>query len=215
MNAHNSLLDNFSSMHDEFSSSNNRMIRSINTIFDNEFKDLEESLDYFNGEYLIIDKRELKVLIEGFKERLLKNKVAHIQNYQKLFTKEVELLKITMCNFFEKKLVKGDNSKKKMSVEIKKIVDKMCDLNILGFEEELDEVVYQFKVDFECKYVRDEYCKDDFNKVIRSFEHSLFEELRGLVLNSLTEKQEIVSRHARDAYDIIEGYRNKGIRKAS
>jgi len=215
MNAHSSLLDNFSSMHDEFSSSNNRMIRSINAIFDNEFKDLEDSLDYFNGEYLVIDKRELKVLIAEFKEKLLNDKVAHIKNYQKSFSKEVELLKFTMCNFFEKKLVKGDNSKKKMSSEIKKIVDKMCDLNILGFEEELDEDVYNFKINFESKYIRDEYCKDDFNKVIRSFEHSLFEELRGLVLNSLTEKQEIVSRHARDAYDIIDGYRNKGIRRAS
>ena len=59
MNAHDSLLDNVASMHEEFSSSNNRMKRAIDEIFASEFKDLEDSLDYFNCEYLVVDKRKL------------------------------------------------------------------------------------------------------------------------------------------------------------
>ena len=209
MNAHDSLLDNFSSMHEEFSSSNNRMIRSMNSIFDNEFSDLENSLDYFNGEYLVIDKRDLVVLLADLKKKLLEDKIAHVTKYQKSFAKEVDLLKMTMCNFFEKKLAKGDNAKKKMSSEIKEAFDKMSDLNLLGFEEELNDIIYNFKVDFECSYIRDEYCKDDFNKIIRTFEHSLFERLSSLNASALIDKQDIERRYAIKAFDIIEGYRNK------
>ena len=49
MNAHDSLLDNFSSMHEEFSSSNNRMKRGIDEIFDLEFKDVTLDPKYKNS----------------------------------------------------------------------------------------------------------------------------------------------------------------------
>ena len=68
MNAHDSLLDNFANMQEEFNSSNNRMLRAVNSIFDNEFKDLEGSLNYFNGEYVVIDKRNLSVVKKKLKE---------------------------------------------------------------------------------------------------------------------------------------------------
>lgn len=207
MNAHNSLLDNFSNMHDEFNSSNNRMLRSLDEILNSEMRDLEESLDYFNGEYLVVDKRVLSSLISDLKQKLEEVKVAHVLKYQKTFEREVGILKQMMCNFFEQKLVKGDNSKKKMSCGVKKIVDKMCDFNFIGFEEELDNEIYNFKVNFEMKYTNDEYCKDDFNKIMRSFEHSLFEHFRSTIANSVIDKQEIISRHTMKGYDILQSYR--------
>ena len=74
MNAQVSLQENFSSMHDEFSSSNNRMKRAIDEIFASEFKDLEDSLDYFNCEYLVVDKRKLTVIINEFKQKMMNDK---------------------------------------------------------------------------------------------------------------------------------------------
>ena len=67
-----------------------------------------------------------------------------------------------MCNFFEKKLAKGDNAKKKMSSEIKEVFDKMSDLNLLGFEEELNDIIYNFKVAFECNYTTFNISKTHF-----------------------------------------------------
>ena len=209
MNAHDSLLDNFSSMQDEFNSSNNRSTRAIDSIFEREIKDLEESLDYFNCEYLVVDKRKLKEIIKSFSEKITEAKKEHIINCQRNFDKEVCFLKQSMCKFFELKLSKGDNAKKKISCEVKKVFDKMCDFNFIGFEEELDTIIYNFKVNFEMGFIRDEYCKDDFNKIIRSFEHSLIENLRSQTANAVTDKQEIFSRYATKGYDILEGYKNK------
>lgn len=207
MNAHDSLLDNVASMHEEFSSSNNRMKRAIDEIFASEFKDLEDSLDYFNCEYLVVDKRKLTVIINEFKQKMMNEKIAHVLKYQSVFDKEVEVLKQSMCNFFEKKLIKGDNVKKKMSCSVKDTIDRMCDFNFIGFEEILDTDIYNFKVEFEMRYIHDEYCKDDFNKIIRAFEHSLFENLRSKIAVAVIDKQEIVSRHTMKGYDILNSFK--------
>lgn len=209
MNAHDSLLDNFSGMQDEFNSSNNRFNRAIDKVFKEEFKDLRESLDYFNGEYLVIDKRDLKEILDKLEKQINDTKVAHVLNCQRNFNREVNYLKQHMCNFFEQKLVKGDNQKRKISCEVKKVFDKMCDFNFIGLEEELDSDIYNFKVNFEMNYIRDEYCKDDFNKIIRSSQHSLLDKLRSRVADSVREKQEIFSQNVTKAYNIIDGYRKK------
>ena len=104
MNAHNSLLDNFSNMHDEFNSSNNRAIRRIDELLNGEFNDLIESLNYFNCEYLVIDKRVLEGILRDLKKNIMDVKVAHVSKYQKNFGREIEVLKQSMCNFFELKL---------------------------------------------------------------------------------------------------------------
>lgn len=208
MNARDSLLDNFSSMHEEFNSSNNRIVRSVNDLFSDELKDLEDSLNYFNGEYLVVDKRKLKNILEELSKKLIETEGAHMMACKRNFDKEVEGLKQSMCNFFEQKLVKGEQNKKKICVGVKKVFDKMCDFNFIAFEEELDTVIYNFKVDFEMKYIHDEYCKDDFNKIVRSFEHELFEKLRSKSASFVMDKQEIFSRHVMKGYEIIENYRN-------
>ena len=59
------------------------------------------------------------------------------------------------------------------------------------------------------RYISDEYCKDDFNKIVRSFEHSLFEKLREEIAHSVMEKQEVVSRHTSEGYEIVDSYRAK------
>jgi hypothetical protein len=207
MNAHNSLLEHFSCMHDEFNSSNNRMKRAIDEIFEKEIQSLRDSLDYFNYEYLVVDKRKLDIIIDELEKNLKNDKIAHVSIYESSFNREAASLKQSMCSFFELKLTKGDNVKKKMSAGVKKIFDRMCDFNFLGFEEKLDNIIYNFKVDFEMKYIKDEYCKDDFNKIIRSFEHSLLESLRSVVANSGLDKQEIVSRHTMKGYEILDAYR--------
>lgn len=207
MNAHNSLLDNFSSMQDEFNSSNNRMIRDIGDIFVNELKDLLESLNYFNGEYLVIDQRKLIEKIKIFEANIVSWKLAHVAEFQQNFTKEVEVLKQIMCCFFEKKLIKVDCKKIKMNGEIKKIIDRICDFNMFCFEDGLKEKIYNFKSDFERENIHDEYCDDDFRRIIKSFEHSLLEKLRSRVANSMLDKQEIVSRHISKGYEIIDMFK--------
>lgn len=209
MNAHESLLDNFSGMQDEFNSSNNRSERAFAEIFIREGHDLEESLTYFNCEYLAVDKRKLIKLVKGLEERLNETEVAHMTKYQTNFEKKSGVLKQCMCNFFDLKVCKGDNVKKKISCEVKKVFDNMCDFNFIGLEEDLNTEIYNFKVNFENEYVRDEYCKDDFNKIISSFEHSLIENLRSQAAESLKDKQEIFSRSVSNAYKIIDGFRNK------
>jgi len=209
MNAHDSLLDNFSNMHDELNSSNNRMSRMIVEIFYNEIKDLESSLDYFNGEYLLVDKRNLRLLVDKFRKHLIEIEFAHFERYKKNFSKEVDFLRPTMCNFFDKKMNKDGCDKKKMSSGIKKVVGKMCDFNFIGFEEELNNPIYDFKVNFEINFIRDENCKDDFNKIIRSFEHSLLDKLRSEIAYSAAEKQEIVSRYAAKGNEIVRAFKTK------
>ena len=208
MNAHNSLLDNFSSMQAEFNSSNNRALRAIASIFAEDLTDLENSLDYFNGEYLVIDKRNLMTMLNGFKQSLSNCNDAHDTRCKLNFNRESEHLKQSLCNFFEKKLSKGDNSKKTICGEVKNIFDTMCDYNFIGLEELLDSEIYNFKVKFETNYINDEYCKDDFNKILRSFEHSLFDRLRSKFASSVVEKQEIFSRHTLKAYEILDLYKN-------
>lgn len=208
MNAENSLLDNFSRMKEEFSSSNNRMNRDINKLFENSLNDLESSLEYFNDEYEILSSAKLNEICNEFKKKINDIKVTHESKYLKRFNKEVELLRMSMGNFFKNKLIKGDNTKKKMSSEVKSIVDKICDYDVLGLEEDIDNFVYNFKVDFEMKYINNEYCKDDFNKVIRSFEHCLVSDVRNEVVSSIGEKQDIVSRYALSAYTIVDHYRS-------
>ena len=207
MDAHDSLLDNFSSMQEEFNSSNNRALRDVDDVFENEFKDLEDSLDYFNCEYLVLDKRKLKEVVKEFEESLIFLKKEHEEKYKRNFKKEEDSLKQALCNFFDVKLSKGDSTKKTICGEVKKIFDKMCDFNFIGLEEVLDTEIYNFKVKFESSNVRDEYCKDDFNKIIRSFEHSLLDNLRSKTAYSVVEKQEIFSRHIFKAYEILDCYK--------
>lgn len=208
MNAHSNLLDNFSRMKEEFSSSNNRMNRDVSKIFENSLSDLTSSLEYFNDEYEILSVSKLNEICNEFEKKINEIKVAHESKYLKKFDKEVELLRLSMGNFFKNKLVKGDNSKKKMSCEVKNIVDKICDYDILSLEEEIDNFVYNFKIDFEMKYINNEYCKDDFNKILRSFEHCLVSDVRSEVVSSIGEKQDIVSRYALSAYNIVDHYRS-------
>ena len=209
MKAHDSLLDNFSGMQDEFNSSNNRSFRAVDSIFEREIKDLKESLDYFNAEYLVIDKRNLEQLLKDFETKLNEIKVAHVTKYQTCHEKSSNVLKQSLCNFFDLKLAKGDNVKKKISCEVKKIFDSMCDFNFIGMEEDLDTEIYNFKVNFEMEYVRDEYSKEDFNKIIRSFEHCLVDNLRSVIASLVIEKQEIFSRNVGKAYQIIDGFKKK------
>lgn len=206
MNAHNSLLDNFSNMQEEFNSSNNRMIRDIGDIFSNELKDLEESLDYFNGEYLVIDKRILVEKLKELKQKIAEVEVAHVSRFQGKFGKELEMLKQMMCNFFELKLEKGECMKKKVNCEIKKVVDRLCDFDVLVLEGELNNVIYEFKSNFERGYIRDEYCDDDFNRIIKSFEHEMFDKLRSRAAQAMLDKQEIIGRHISKGYEIIDLY---------
>ena len=131
----------------------------------------------------------------------------HISKYIKVFNKEKELLKLEMCSFFKNKLVKGDNAKKKMSCSIKKSLDRMCDFNVMNLEENINSLVYDFKKNFEYNHINNEHCKDDFNKVVRTFKHSLVEEIRDLLVNSCGETQNIVSRYADKGYTIINHYR--------
>ena len=208
MNVHNSLLDNFSSMQAEFNSSNNRALRAIEIIFDEEFGDLENSLDYFNGEYLVVDKRKLVAMMAEFRRSLAGCNEAHDERCKINFNRESEHLKQTLCNFFEKKLVKGNGTKKTICSEVKDTFDRMGDYNFIGLEELLDTVIYNFKVKFETDYINDEYCKDDFNKILRSFEHSLFDRLRSKFSLSVAEKQEIFSRYVLKAYEILDLYKN-------
>lgn len=207
MNAQNSLLDNFSNMHDEFNSSNNLMTRGLDEIFVTSVSDLRDSLDYFNGEYLVLDKRILNTLMDGLKKNLLDSKIAHVLKYIDNFSKEANILRQTMCNFFILKLAKGDNTKKKMSSGVKKIIDRMCDFNFIEFEERIRGIIYQFKIAFENEYVRDEYCKDDFNKIVRSMEHSLIDDLRSKVAESIIAIQEIISRYTTRGYEIIDAFK--------
>lgn len=207
MNAQNSLLDNFSNMHEEFNSSNNLMTRGFDEIFGMAISDFKDSLDYFNGEYLVLDKRILNTLIDGLKKNLLDSKIAHVLKYLDNFNKEVIILKQAMCNFFILKLAKGDNTKKKMSSGVKKIIDRMCDFNFIEFEEKIRGIIYQFKITFENGYIRDEYCKDDFNKITRAMEHSLIDDLRSKVAESIIAIQEIISRYTTKGYEIIDAFK--------
>ena len=206
MNAHNSLLDIFSSMQEEFNSSNNRMVRDIGDIFSNELKDLEESLDYFNCEYLVIDKRKLVEIMNALQQKMEEIEVAHVSRFQVKFDKELEMLKQMMCNFFESKLEKGECMKKKVNCEIKKVVDRLCDFDVLGLEGELNNLIYDFKSGFERAYVRDEYCDDDFNRIVKSFAHELVDDLRSRAAQGMLDKQEIVGRHISKGYEVLELY---------
>lgn len=207
MNANDSLLNNFLSMREEFSSSNNRILRDIDRLFDVNLSDFLASLNYFNEEYVIIDIRDLDKEFSGLKESLENAKAAHVSKFKRCFDREEIILEQNMCGFFKNKLLKGDGCKRKMSCDIKKSLDKMCDFNVMGLEEEIDNIIYGFKVDFEMKYISNEYCKDDFNKIVRTFKHSLVNEIRDLVVNSVGEMQDIVSRYANKSYEIIDHYR--------
>lgn len=205
MKGQNGLLDNFSNMKDEFNSSNNRIMREIDDIFDNELNDFKESIILFNDEYSLMSSKEIDEIINKVRDKILNLKVTHASRYNDKFNRELNLLEKQMCNFFNNKLVKND-CKKKMSHEIKDIVDKLCDFGMLSFDEDIGEEMYNFKVNFEMNYIRDEYSKDDLNKIIRSSKHCLVEKLRDHMLSSVNEKQEIVSRYASIAYEIVEHY---------
>ena len=212
MNARDSLLGNFSSMHDEFSSSNNRTIRNVDGLFENNLNDFLSSLIYFNDEYVVVDIRELNTMFDGLKEELDNIKAAHVLKYNKKFVKEEMILEQVMCSFFENKLIKGEECKRKMSSDIKKSLDKMCDFDIMALEEEVDSTIYNFKVSFEMKYITNEYCKDDFNKIVRTFKHSLVGDIRDMLISSVGEMQDIVSRYATKSYDIVDHYREMNLK---
>lgn len=205
--AHNSLLENFTSMQEEFSSSNNREIRDVYRLFDNNLDDLLSSLKYFNNEYVVIDVRELDKLFNKLRDKLKEVWTAHVSMYTDNFDKVKDLLKQELCSFFKEKLAKGDSCKRKMSCYIKRSLDKMCDFNLVALEEELDNAIYNFKVDFEMKYLNDEYCKDDFNKIIRAFKHTLMLQIREETIRAVGDVQDIVSRYADKGYQIVDHYR--------
>lgn len=202
-----SLLDNFSNMQEEFNSSNNRTLRDVDKIFDKNIKDLLSSLQYFNDEYVVIDIRKLDKEFEELKNKLNSAKENHSEKYVKKFSKEKELLNHTMYNFFKDKLLKGSEIKRKMSADIKHSLDRICDFDIMSIDEEIDNIVYNFKVDFEMKYINNEYSKDDFNKIMRSFKHSLIGEIRDMLISSIGELQDIVSRYATKSYEIVDHYK--------
>lgn len=207
MKAHDGLLDIFSNMKDEFISSNNRIMREIDEVFECELKDLCSSLKIFNDEYELFSKNELSEEINNISGKIMNLKITHAAKYKERFDRELDLLEKQMCNFFNNKLIKGDECKKKMSNEIKDIVDKICDFGMLSFDEDISDEMYNFKVKLETNYVNSEYSKDDLNKIIRSSKHCLQQKLRDHVLNSINEKQEIVSRYASKAYEIVDHYR--------
>lgn len=201
------LLNNFKSMQEEFISSNNRTIRGVEKLFDSNLDYFLSSLYSFNDEYVVIDIRELKDVFEKLKNELNEVKTAHTSKYLKKFNNEKELLNNRMCSFFKDKINKGSNCKRKISSDIKQSLDKMCDFDIMGLEEDVDNVVYNFKVAFENKYINNEYCKDDFNKIVRSFKHSMIEESRDLFVCSTGELQNIVSRCIDKSYNIVDHYK--------
>lgn len=207
MNAQSSLLANFTSMQEEFSSSNNRALREVKRVFESNLDDLLSSLKYFNDEYVVVDIRDLVKEFDVLKNRLKEIWNKHAANYTKKFEKEKNLLKQEMCSFFKEKYVKGQECKRKMSCYIKNSIDKMCDFNIFSLEEELDNAVYDFKVDFEMKHIDGEYCKDDFNKIMRTFKHTLICEIRDKAVSTVSYLQDIVSRYAEKGYQIIDHYK--------
>lgn len=209
MNARDNLLDNFSNMKDEFSSSNNRIIRDVNNIFTSEYNDFSRSMKFFGDEYDDVNIEILKEQVGILTSCVNKIRVTHVNEHIKTFEKELGVLEKQMCNFFYGKLSKGKDCKKKLSAEIKHTFDKMCDVKIMELEENIRDAVYEFKVEFENKYINDEYSKDDFNKIVRSIEHSLVQRLRDKLIESISEKQEIVSRYASKAYEIIDRYNEK------
>lgn len=207
MKAHDSLLDLFSNMKDEFVSSNNRIMREIDEVFECELRDLSSSLRIFNDEYGLFSGHQLKEEIKKISDMITNLKITHASKYNERFNRDLDLLEKQMCNFFNNKLIKGEECKKKMSNEIKDTVDKICDFGMLSFDEDIADEMYNFKVRLESSYVNSEYSKDDLNKIIRSSKHCLQQKLRDHMLNSINEKQEIVSRYASKAYDILEHYR--------
>lgn len=207
MNARDSLLELYSNMVDEFNSSNNRVIRDVDSCFSDNLNDLTKGMLILNSEYKLIDFKEMKDLLSEFKKQVNEIKVKHISNYENSFQKELPNLKNSMFNFFKNKLVKEKDDKRKMSKDIKGIMEKMCDYNLLELDEILDNFVYDFKVNFEMKYVHSEYSRDDFNKIIRAFNHSLMQSVRECLVNSTIEKQEIVSRYASKSYSIVDHYK--------
>lgn len=209
MNARGNLLDNFSNMKAEFDSSNNRIIRDVYSIFTNEFNDFSRGMKFFSDEYSDMDVDTLKEQIGILTKNVNDIKVGHVNKHIEMFNKELVVLEREMYNFFCAKLDKGDNCKKKLSAEIKHTFDKMCDVKIMELEENIRKAVYNFKIGFENDYISDEYSKDDFNKLVRSFEHSLVEHLRDKLIESIKEKQNIVSRYALNAYEIINRYHEK------
>ena len=205
--AHNNLLSNFISMQEEFNSSNNRAIREVSKLIDNNLEDFLSSLKYLNDEYVVIDVRDLEQEFESLKSELKDVWNIHVLKYCKNFNKEKKLLKQELCSFFKEKLLKGSECKRKMSCYIKRSLDKMCDFNVVSLEEEIDNVIYNFKVNFEYKYLHDEYCKDDFNKIVRTFKHMLMSEIRDKTISTVSDFQDIVSRYADKGYEITDHYR--------
>jgi len=207
MKAHKGLLDLFSNMKDEFVSSNNRIMREIDEIFECELKDLASSLRMFNDEYNLFSDKELEKEIEDISEKVMKLKSTHSSKYSEKFKRELDELVKQMYNFFNNKLIKGENSRKKMSNKIKDTVDKICDFGMISFDEDIADEMYNIRVRLESNYINSEYSKDDLNKLIRSSEHCLQQKLRDHISNSINGKQELVSRYASKAYDIIDDYR--------
>lgn len=207
MNANTSLEDNFSRMQEEFDSSNNRVKRDVDATFTSNLNDLVSSLKFFNGEYKLLNSGQLKNILENFVKVIVKIKSIHFAEYETKYQTELITLKQQMCVFFTKRLVKGDSLKRKLSSNIKDSLDNICDFNIMKLEEEINDCIYNFKIDFENKYINDEYSKDDFNKIIRSFKHSLMNDIRDFLVDSIGEKQDIVSRYSTNANTIVEHYR--------
>ena len=208
MKAHDGLLDIFSNMKDEFISSNNRIMREIDEVFECELKDLSFSLKIFNDEYELFSKSELNEEIKNISKKIINLKITHASKYKEKFNRELDLLEKQMCNFFNNKIIKGEECKKKLSNEIKDIVDKICDFGMLSFDEDIADEMYNIRVRLESNYINSEYSKDDLNKLIRSSEHCLQQKLRDHISNSINGKQELVSRYAFKAYDIIDDYRD-------
>ncbi len=208
MNARVSLLDNFSSMQDEFNSSNNRNNRDIDSVFKKNFGILRDNLEYFNDEYEVLSKEGIMEDFDYLKERILEVKKKHFTINDKEFFKEMEFFKISMCSFFEEKIKNMDNTRIRHSV--RKLINKWCEYDIFSLEEDLADCIYNYRVNFEMAHIDNEYCKEDFNKVLKSFEHDLINDLRSGMFSFMAERQEIVSRYINKAYDIVSDYRRIG-----
>ncbi len=205
--AQSSLQQRFTAMQEEFISSNNCTIRELEQLLNNHMEDMHASLKYFNEEHVVVDLRILNQLFKVYKGSLENINNLHNTMYKEAFCKELDRLKLSMCKFFKVKLEKGDNTRRKFSSDIKSSIDSMCDYNFLELIEKIKKTDYDFKVAFEREYIRDEYCKEDFNKIIKSFEHLYFEQLSGVLGKSVSDMMGIIERYENIGYEVINHYR--------
>jgi hypothetical protein len=210
MKAPSILLDYFSGMKQEFISNNNRVLRNVDVLVNENIKHIHECLCVLNRDYELMGNKVLNMEIEKFSESIKNLKVIHVSRYLKKYSKELEILESSMSNFFNNKVILSGETRRRLPNDIKKSFNRLCEFDILQLEEDFDNLVYDFKSNFENKYISSDYSKDDFNKVVRTFKHDLLEQVRSEIIDSIAMNQDILSRYISRAYDIVENYREKG-----